>query len=83
MFKIILLLVPLNGREGEAMPYMPEHKQQTRERIVEAAGRLFNRRGFAEVTIGEIMSAAGRTHGVSTGTSAARKSSMPKPCGIF
>lgn len=45
------------------MPYTPEHKQQTRERIVEAAARLFNRRGFAEVAIGEIMSAAGLTHG--------------------
>jgi TetR/AcrR family transcriptional repressor of nem operon len=45
------------------MPYAPEHKQQTRERIVAAAARLFNRRGFAEVAIGEIMSAAGLTHG--------------------
>lgn len=45
------------------MPYTPEHKQQTRERIVGAAARLFNRRGFAEVTIGEIMTAAGLTHG--------------------
>jgi TetR/AcrR family transcriptional regulator, transcriptional repressor for nem operon len=45
------------------MPYAPEHKQQTRQRIVGAAARLFNRRGFAEVTIGEIMAAAGLTHG--------------------
>lgn len=45
------------------MPYTPEHKQQTRERIVRAAARLFNRRGFAEVSIGEIMTAAGLTHG--------------------
>jgi TetR/AcrR family transcriptional repressor of nem operon len=45
------------------MPYAPEHKQQTRERIVGAAARLFNRGGFAEVTIGEIMTAAGLTHG--------------------
>ena len=45
------------------MPYTPEHKQQTRERIVRAAAGLFNRRGFAEVTIGEIMAAAGLTHG--------------------
>jgi TetR/AcrR family transcriptional repressor of nem operon len=45
------------------MPYAPEHKQKTRERIVEAAARLFNRKGFAEVTIGEFMTAAGLTHG--------------------
>jgi TetR/AcrR family transcriptional repressor of nem operon len=45
------------------MPYTPEQKQRTRERIVEAAARLFNRKGFAEVSIGEIMTAAGLTHG--------------------
>jgi AcrR family transcriptional regulator len=45
------------------MPYTPEHKQRTRERIIEAAARLFNRRGFAEVSLGEIMTAAGLTHG--------------------
>jgi TetR/AcrR family transcriptional repressor of nem operon len=45
------------------MPYKPEHKEETRCRIVEAAARLFNSRGFAEVTIGEIMTAAGLTHG--------------------
>src|SRR5262245_8258993 len=33
----------------DPMPYAPEHKQQTRERIIGAAARLFNRRGFAEV----------------------------------
>src|SRR5262245_9182193 len=45
------------------MPYAPEHKQRTRQRIVGAAARLFNRKGFAEVTIGEIMAAADLTHG--------------------
>ena len=45
------------------MPYAPEHKPQTRKRIVEAAARLFNRRGFADVTIGEVMKTAGLTHG--------------------
>ena len=45
------------------MPYAPDHKQETRRKIVSAAARLFNRRGFAEVTIGEIMTAAGLTHG--------------------
>jgi TetR/AcrR family transcriptional regulator, transcriptional repressor for nem operon len=45
------------------MPYKPDHKQQTRARIVKTAVRLFNRKGFADVTIGEIMTAAGLTHG--------------------
>ena len=45
------------------MPYAPHHKQQTRNRIVRSAARLFNRRGFAEVTVGEIMMVAGLTHG--------------------
>jgi TetR/AcrR family transcriptional regulator, transcriptional repressor for nem operon len=45
------------------MPYTPEHKEETRERIVRSARRLFNRRGFAEVTIDEIMADAGLTRG--------------------
>jgi len=64
MFKIIFcpviaICVFLGGR----MPYPQDHKQQTRNRIVRSAASLFNRRGFAEVTIGEIMTAAGLTHG--------------------
>jgi TetR/AcrR family transcriptional regulator, transcriptional repressor for nem operon len=45
------------------MPYAPEHKLETRERIVKSARRLFNRKGFAEVTIDEIMADAGLTRG--------------------
>lgn len=45
------------------MPYTAEHKQETRTRIIQSARRLFNRNGFAEVTIDEIMSEAGLTHG--------------------
>lgn len=45
------------------MPYTAEHKQETRTRIIKSARRLFNRSGFADVTIGEIMSEAGLTHG--------------------
>jgi TetR/AcrR family transcriptional regulator, transcriptional repressor for nem operon len=47
----------------KAMPYSPEHKHDTRQRIVGSAARLFNRKGFSEVTIGEIMASAGLTHG--------------------
>lgn len=45
------------------MSYTPLHKQQTRERIVRCARRLFSRKGFAEVTIDEIMTEAGLTRG--------------------
>lgn len=45
------------------MPYTAEHKEATRARIVECARRLFNRRGFADVSIDEIMAEAGLTRG--------------------
>jgi TetR/AcrR family transcriptional repressor of nem operon len=45
------------------MRYSAERKQETRERIINSARRLFNRRGFAEVTIDDIMQHAGLTRG--------------------
>ncbi|MGN6234875.1 TetR/AcrR family transcriptional regulator [Dyella sp.] len=45
------------------MPYSPEHAVRTRGRIVESARRLFNRHGFEQVTIDQIMAAAGLTRG--------------------
>lgn len=45
------------------MSHSPEHKQDTRWRILRSASRLFNKRGFSEVTIDEIMADAGLTHG--------------------
>ena len=45
------------------MPYSAQHKQETRARIVESAHHLFNRRGFADVSIDEIMAEAGLTRG--------------------
>jgi TetR/AcrR family transcriptional repressor of nem operon len=45
------------------MPYSPEHKRDTREKILESARRLFNRKGYAGVSIEEIMSDAGLTRG--------------------
>ncbi len=45
------------------MPYSPEHKEETRKRIVVSARRLFNRRGFTEVSIDEIMGEIGLTRG--------------------
>jgi len=45
------------------MPYLPEHKSETRQRILKSARHLFNRKGFAEVTIDEVMADAGLTRG--------------------
>lgn len=45
------------------MGYPPEHKQQTRTRIVDAARKLWKAKGYANVSIGEIMKDAGLTHG--------------------
>ena len=45
------------------MPYSAQHKVETRGRIVEAARRLFNRQGFEQVSIDQIMGEAGLTRG--------------------
>lgn len=45
------------------MPYTPEHKERTRQRIVQSARRLFNRHGFTGVSIDDIMADAGLTRG--------------------
>jgi TetR/AcrR family transcriptional repressor of nem operon len=45
------------------MPYSPEHKARTRTKIIESARVLFNRRGFEQVSIDEIMKEAGLTRG--------------------
>jgi len=45
------------------MAHPTGQKEETRARIVENARKLFNRRGFSEVSIDEIMLAAGLTRG--------------------
>ncbi len=45
------------------MPYPEGHRDEVRKKIVESARRLFNRRGFEQVTLEEIMKGAGLTHG--------------------
>jgi TetR/AcrR family transcriptional regulator, transcriptional repressor for nem operon len=45
------------------LPFTPEHKARTRTRIVESARLMFNRKGFDQVSIDEIMKAAGLTRG--------------------
>lgn len=45
------------------MRYKPEHKRQTRARIVTVAARLFRTHGYDGVGIDDIMAAAGLTRG--------------------
>jgi len=45
------------------MPYTPEHKEQTRQRILQAAAKLFCSQGFDRVTLTQIMKQANMTHG--------------------
>lgn len=45
------------------MPYPSGHRERTQERIVDAARRCFNRHGFEQVSIDQIMAEAGLTRG--------------------
>jgi AcrR family transcriptional regulator len=45
------------------MPYPAGHRDRTRERIVRSARTLFNRHGFSEVSIEDVMARAGLTRG--------------------
>jgi hypothetical protein len=63
------------------MPYSPDRKKGTRQRILKAAARLLNQKGFSEATIEGIMTAAGLTHGGFYGTSTPKTNSTPKLSG--
>jgi AcrR family transcriptional regulator len=45
------------------MPYTSEHKQQSRQRILDSAAHFFLQQGYERTGIGEIMQEAGLTHG--------------------
>jgi len=45
------------------MPYPAGHREKIRQKIVQTARRLFNQHGFENVSINEIMGAAGLTRG--------------------
>jgi TetR/AcrR family transcriptional regulator, transcriptional repressor for nem operon len=49
--------------DAEKMRYPAEETAAKHERIVKEASRLFRERGFENVTVGEVMKAAGLTHG--------------------
>ena len=45
------------------MPYPAAHRREVRKKIIESARRLFNRHGFDNVSLQQIMAGAGLTHG--------------------
>jgi TetR/AcrR family transcriptional repressor of nem operon len=45
------------------MPYPAGHRAKVKRNIIQSARRLFNRRGFDNVSLGQIMAGAGLTHG--------------------
>jgi TetR/AcrR family transcriptional regulator, transcriptional repressor for nem operon len=73
MFKNIFLWTYAGPREDtretqaslqeEVMPYPAGHRAETKKKIVESARRLFNRHGFEQVSLDDIMLGAGLTRG--------------------
>jgi AcrR family transcriptional regulator len=51
------------ANEGENMPYPAGHRTAVKKKIVESARRLFNRHGFENVSLNQIMAGACLTHG--------------------
>jgi TetR/AcrR family transcriptional repressor of nem operon len=45
------------------MPYPAGHRAVVKRKIIDSARRLFNRHGFENVSLGQIMAGAGLTHG--------------------
>jgi TetR/AcrR family transcriptional regulator, transcriptional repressor for nem operon len=51
------------GFSGGTLPYPAGHRAEVKKRIVASARRLFNRRGFDNVSVDEIMAGAALTRG--------------------
>ncbi|MGH9701859.1 MAG: TetR/AcrR family transcriptional regulator, partial [Candidatus Acidiferrales bacterium] len=49
--------------QGGSMPYAPGHHAEVKAKIIQSARRLFNRHGFENVSLNQIMAGAGLTHG--------------------
>jgi TetR/AcrR family transcriptional regulator, transcriptional repressor for nem operon len=61
---MMIIIYLVKGGPGDcSMKVSREQVAQNRERILEAASRLFRERGFEGVTVAEVMHAAGLTHG--------------------
>jgi TetR/AcrR family transcriptional repressor of nem operon len=50
-------------KSGGLMPYAAGHRTEIKGKIIQSARRLFNRHGFDNISIAQIMAGAGLTHG--------------------
>jgi TetR/AcrR family transcriptional repressor of nem operon len=57
------MMIIIDGGCRKYMRYPVEETAAKHERIVKEASRLFRERGFQNVSVGEVMKAAGLTHG--------------------
>ncbi len=62
------------------MKISKEQVAENRERILEAAARLFRERGFEKVSVAEVMAAAGLTHGGFYGHFASKDHLVAQSC---
>src|ERR1043166_10173285 len=60
---VSLTITQCCGITGEAMPYPTGHRENTKNKIIDSARKLFNRHGFDNVSLQQIMAGAGLTHG--------------------
>jgi len=58
-----------------------EQVDENRKRILDAAAKLFRERGFDDVTVAEIMKAAGLTHGAFYGHFKSKEELVAQACG--
>src|SRR6516162_919953 len=57
------MMTLIDGRMQKNMRYPAKETAAKHEQIVKEASRLFRERGFENVSLGEVMKAAGLTHG--------------------
>jgi TetR/AcrR family transcriptional regulator, transcriptional repressor for nem operon len=57
------MMIIIDGGCRKSMRYPAKDTAAKHDRIVKEASRLFRERGFEDVTVGEVMKAAGLTHG--------------------
>jgi len=71
---------PFHCQEIVAMRVSREQAAQNRERVLDAAAKLFRERGFGGVGVAELMKAAGLTHGAFYGQFESKDDLMAQAC---
>src|SRR6202000_1221206 len=60
---LVILRTSSHNGVSDRMRYEPEHKQQTRAKILRVASRAIRARGPHRVAVADVMARAGLTHG--------------------